>query len=213
VLLVGLTGGIGSGKSTVARLLAARGALVVDADEVARSVVEPGRPALDQLVEEFGPSVLEPTGNLDRARLAELAFAGAERTAALNAITHPAIEAEFARRIRAAPPDAVVVCDVPLLVESATARARGYEYVIVIDAPRSVRLERLAARGVERADAEARMARQANDDDRRAAANFVIDNAGDPAALVTAVDKVWRELERVHGAKAAEASRPEIASS
>lgn len=203
MLLVGLTGGIGSGKSTVARLLAARGAVIVDADEVARHVVEPGQPAFERLVERFGPEIVGPDGRLDRARLAELAFATPEATADLNAITHPAVGAEFLRRMEAAPKDAIVVCDVPLLVESETAASRGYEYVIVVEAPRELRLERLEARGIGRADAEARMATQATDEQRRAVATHVVDNSGDLEHLERQVEAVWRELVAIHERKAA----------
>ena len=201
MLRIGLTGGIGSGKSTVAEMLAARGAVVIDADEVARAVVEPGEPAFDRLVEHFGHEIVGPDGRLDRARLAAVAFATAEGTAALNAITHPAVGAEFLRRIAAAPDDAVVICDVPLLVESASARERGYEVVIVVEAPRDLRLARLEKRGVPRADAEARMDRQATDHERRAVATHVIVNSGDRANLEAQVDRIWRELRAIADAR------------
>jgi dephospho-CoA kinase len=194
MLLVGLTGGIGSGKSTVAELLARRGAVIVDADEVARSVVEPGEPALAELVERFGPGILGPDGRLDRPALAAIAFASDENRAVLDSVTHPAIGAEFSRRIERAPVGAVVVCDVPLLVESATGRSRPYERVIVVEAPRELRLRRLEARGVNRADAERRMNAQATDEQRRAVATYVIDNGGDLDALTQQVDRVWDEL-------------------
>jgi dephospho-CoA kinase len=197
VLLVGLTGGIGSGKSTVARLLADKGAVVVDADEVARAIVEPGEPAFAALVERFGDAIVSPEGRLDRAALAEVAFATDEQRKALEAITHPAINEEFGRRIAAAPADAVVVCDVPLLAEAPTARARGYRAIIVVEAPRALRLERLERRGVDRADAERRMAAQASDEERRALATFVVDNAGTPEELQRRIDEVWSELERL----------------
>jgi len=195
VLLVGLTGGIGAGKSTVAELLAARGATVVDADVVARAVVEPGQPAFEQLVEHFGPGVVGPDGRLDRPALARVAFVDDESRKALEAITHPAINQEFQRRVSEAPADAVVVCDVPLLAESEQARARGYEVVIVVEAPRAVRLERLEARGLARADAEARMAAQATDEQRRELATYVVDNGGDRAHLERQVDRIWADLE------------------
>lgn len=192
--MVGLTGGIGSGKSTVARILAERGAIVVDADAIAREVVEPGRPALTRLVEAFGPEILRPDGSLDRAALAARAFApGAEEERRrLEGITHPAIAEEFLRRIAEAPADGIVVHDVPLLVES----TRGYDYgaVIVVEAPREARLERLAARGVPRADAEWRMDLQATDADRRAVATWVVDNGGDLDHLREQVDAIWPEL-------------------
>jgi dephospho-CoA kinase len=196
VVVVALTGGIGSGKSTVATGLVQRGAVLVDADAIARDVVEPGQPALDALVEQFGTGILDADGRLDRPALAALAFADPDSRAALEAITHPAINEEFTRRMREAPPDAIVVCDVPLLAESTPAQARGYELVIVVEAPRAVRLDRLARRGVPRADAERRMAAQATDDARRALATYVIDNAGELTTLERRIDDVWHDLER-----------------
>jgi dephospho-CoA kinase len=196
MVMVALTGGIGSGKSTVARRLAHRGAVLVDADAIAREVVEPGTPALAALAARFGDGILAEDGTLDRGALARVAFADDESRAALEAITHPAINDEFTRRLREAPADAIVICDVPLLVESTQARSRGYELVIVVEAPRDVRLQRLEARGVPRDDAERRMAAQASDEDRRKLATYVIDNGGDLAALEPQVDAVWRDLER-----------------
>ncbi|MCU1426666.1 MAG: dephospho-CoA kinase [Actinomycetia bacterium] len=192
--MVGLTGGIGSGKSTVAGLLAKRGAVVVDADAIARQVVEPGTPALAALAERFGADILRPDGSLDRPALARKAFVDDESRKALEAITHPAIGAEFLRQLGDAPEGAVVVHDVPLLVES----TRGYEYgaVIVVEAPREVRLARLEQRGVPRSDAEARMAAQATDEERRAVATWVLDNGGDLAALEVQVDAFWPDLQR-----------------
>ncbi|MFM8304895.1 MAG: dephospho-CoA kinase [Actinomycetota bacterium] len=198
---VGLTGGIGSGKSTVARLLEARGAVVVDADQVARDVVEPGQPAFVQLVERFGQGILGPDGRLDRPKLAAIAFATEEGTAALNEITHPAVGEEFLRRMLAVPDDGIVVCDVPLLVESETAASRGYEAVIVVEAPRELRLERLEGRGVPRVDAEARMAKQATDEKRRAIATWVVDNSGDLAHLEEQVDAIWAALDAMAAAQ------------
>ena len=194
MLLVGLTGGIGAGKSTVAEALRARGAVVLDADEVARSVVEPGTPGLAAVRERFGDAVLAPDGSLDRPALAARAFADDTSRRDLEAITHPAIQAEFARRVAAAPRGAIVVCDVPLLAESPEAAARGYAAVIVVEAPRELRLSRLEARGMARADAEARMAAQASQDDRRAIATHVVDNAGTLEDLERQVDEVWSDL-------------------
>jgi dephospho-CoA kinase len=191
--MVGLTGGIGAGKSTVAALLVARGAVVVDADAIARQVVEPGSETLDQLVEHFGPDILRADGVLDREALAARAFVSEESKKALEAITHPAIGAEFLRQVAAAPEDAVVVHDVPLLVESK--RGTDYAAVIVVEAPREVRLARLEARGIKRADAERRMAAQASDEERRAVATWVVDNSGDFAALEAQVDRIWHVLE------------------
>ncbi len=207
MLLVGLTGGIGAGKSTVADLLAARGAVIVDADEVARAVVEPGEPALVKLVDRFGDGILDAGGRLDRAALAKVAFADNESRRELEAITHPAINEEFTRRVAAAPGDAIVVLDVPLLAESEQARKRPYQTVIVVEAPRDVRLERLEARGVARADAEARMAAQVDDEERRKLATYVVDNAGDRASLERQLDDIWSDLERRHRDAQAEMDR------
>jgi dephospho-CoA kinase len=195
VLMVGLTGGIGSGKSTVASILAKRGAVVVDADAIARMVVEPGMPALAALAEAFGDEILRPDGSLDRAALAERAFVTDETRKQLEAITHPAIGTEFLEQIGKAPADGIVVHDVPLLVES----TRGFDYgaVIVVEAPRELRLDRLEARGVPRADAERRMALQASDEDRRAVATWVLDNSADRAHLERQIDAIWPELERL----------------
>jgi len=196
MVAVALTGGIGSGKSTVAAMLVQRGAVLIDADAIAREVVEPGQPTLAELVDRFGPQILDEHGRLDRAALAAVAFADDASRADLDGITHPAINEEFVRRLRDAPHDAVVVCDVPLLAESVQAQARGYQLVIVVEAPEDVRLARLEARGVPRADAERRIAAQASDAQRRALATHVIDNGGDLAALEHQVDTVWADLLR-----------------
>lgn len=190
---VGLTGGIGSGKSTVAGLLAARGAVVVDADALAREVVEPGRPAFDAVVERFGDDVIGADGALDRAAVAALVFEDDTARADLEAITHPAIGEALLERVAAAPADAVIVIDVPLLVEKGY---RTYDLVLVVEAPREKRLERLEKRGVGRADAEARMATQASDEQRRAVADVVIDNSGDQADLVAEVMRAWEAIRR-----------------
>jgi dephospho-CoA kinase len=192
--LVGLTGAIGSGKSTVAALLRAKGAVVVDADEVARSVVEPGEPTLAALTERFGDGILDADGRLDRAQLAAAAFVDEAGSRALNEITWPAIGEEFERRIAAAPPDSVVVCDVPLLVESKKAAERPYLAVVVVEAPLDVRLDRLERRGVARDDALRRVAAQASDDERRAVATHVLDNDGDVESLAAQVDALWADL-------------------
>jgi dephospho-CoA kinase len=193
VLLVGLTGGIGSGKTTVADLLAAKGAAIVDADQVARAVVEPGTSALAQLVERFGAEILDADGRLDRPRLGRLAFVDEQSRKDLEAITHPAIGAEFIRRVSEAPADAVVVHDVPLLVEAN--RAGDYAGVVVVDAPLEVRLARLVARGVAREDAERRIAMQASDEERRKVATWRVDNAGDFDDLEKQIDAIWTDLQ------------------
>jgi dephospho-CoA kinase len=192
MLMVGLTGGIGSGKSTVAAMLARRGAVVIDADAIAREVVEPGRPALEKLVERFGPEILAADGSLDRPGLAAKAFVDEESKQALEAITHPAIGEEVLRRISEAPEDAVVVHDIPLLVEAN--RAKDYAAVIVVVAPLDVRLDRLEARGVDRADAQRRIALQTTDDERRKVATWVVDNSAEVDALEAQVEQIWAEL-------------------
>jgi dephospho-CoA kinase len=192
--LVGITGGIGSGKSTVAALLREKGATVVDADEVARAVVEPGEPSLAKLVERFGGEILDAEGRLDRPALAAIAFADEDGRKALGEITWPAIGEEFERQIRDAPDDAVVICDVPLLVESKAAAARPYVAVVVVEAPLDVRLARLELRGVPRDDAQRRMAAQASDEERRAVATHLVDNGGDLESLSRQVDEVWADL-------------------
>lgn len=191
--MVGLTGGIGSGKSTVAGMLAQRGAIVVDADVIAREVVEPGMPALAKLVERFGADILTADGSLDRPALAAKAFVDDATRKELEAITHPAIGEEFLRRIAAAPVGSIVVHDVPLLVES----KRGIEYaaVIVVEAPLATRLDRLETRGVDRDDAMRRIGLQATDEERRSVATWVVDNAGDLGALKAQIEAIWNELQ------------------
>jgi dephospho-CoA kinase len=210
VLLVGLTGGIGSGKSTVADLLRTKGAVIVDADQVARAVVEPGEPAFTALVERFGVGILDADGRLDRPALAAIAFADDEGRKALGDITWPAIGEEFERQIRVAPTDAIVVCDIPLLVESKSAAARAYQAVIVVEAPIDLRLDRLEIRGVARDDAERRMAAQATDDQRREVATHLVDNGGDLDRLTAQVDAIWDELRALpHDEPAAAEAGPE----
>ena len=193
-MLVGLTGGIGSGKSTVARMLVERGAVLIDADVVARQVVEPGTPGFDAVVERFGPGVVGPDGHLDRPKIADVVFADEAARQDLNDITHPLVGEEMMRRVDEAPDDAIVVMDIPLLAEGGKDRASGYPAVIVVEAPRNVRLERLVTRGMDREDALARMERQASDEARREIATHVIDNSGDLATLEEHVAEVWDDL-------------------
>jgi dephospho-CoA kinase len=195
VLAVGLTGGIGSGKSTVADLLVEHGAVLIDADRIAREVVAPGGPALGPLVERFGPGILTPEGTLDRAALAALVFPDPEALAALNAITHPLIGAEMtARRAAAEGTDHVVVLDIPLL-KAEHRDLLTLAFVIVVDTPVDTALTRLVEqRGLTRADAQARMAAQPSREERRAGADFVIDNSSDLEHLRAEVDRVWRAL-------------------
>jgi dephospho-CoA kinase len=191
VIRVGLTGGIGSGKSTVGSLLAQLGAVVVDADEVARAVVEPGTPGLVALVAAFGPGVLLPDGSLDRAALAARVFADPSELERLNAIVHPLVAQRTEQMLQELPTDAVVVHDIPLLVETGR---EGYNLVVVVDAPDEVRESRLVQRGMSADDVRQRMARQATREQRLAAADVVIDNGGDLADLSEQVDELWREL-------------------
>ena len=189
---IGLTGGIGAGKSTVARLLAEHGAIVVDADALAREVVAPGTPGLQEIVETFGDGVLRADGSLDREALGRIVFADPDKRRTLEAITHPRIGERTAALFDSAGEDDVVVHDVPLLVELNMAGL--YEAVNVVEAPDDVRLERLEARGLPRDQAAERIRSQADRDQRRAVATFVIDNAGDEAALRRRVDEVWQQL-------------------
>ena len=186
---VGLTGGIGSGKSTVAQLFSELGAYVVDADRVAREVVAPGSDGLRALVAEFGPGICAPDGSLDRAAMAEVVFADESARARLNAITHPRIAARTAELMAALPDDAVVIHDVPLLAELGLQGA--YDLVVVVDAPDDVRITRLIDRGLSESDARARIAAQAGREQRLAIADVVIDNSGDLASLTAQVQKVW----------------------
>jgi dephospho-CoA kinase len=173
---VGLTGGVGSGKSTVAAMLAEHGAVVIDSDLVAREVVEPGTPGLAAVVERFGSAVLAADGTLDRPALASIVFGDDAARAELNAIVHPLIGERTAQMTMAAPEGAVVVFDIPLLVESNM--AAGFDTVIVVEAAVPLRLERLAGRGMAEADARARIAAQASDEQRRAVAGELISNNG-----------------------------------
>lgn len=192
MLMVGLTGGIGAGKSTVTATLAEAGAVIVDADRIAREVVEPGTPGLAMLVAEFGEDIVGPDGALDRAALAARAFVDAGRTAALNAITHPLIGERTAELIGSAPADAIVVHDMPLLVEGGM--TPGYHLVIVVDTPAEIRLRRLVEqRGMPEEDARARMSRQATDEARRAEADVLIDNSGDREQVLEIV-RILAEL-------------------
>jgi dephospho-CoA kinase len=192
VLKVGLTGGIGAGKSAAVSRLAALGAVVVDSDRLAREVVEPGTDGLAEVVAAFGPQVLDAAGALDRPALGRVVFGDADARRRLEAILHPRIRARSAALNAAAPADAIVVNDVPLLVESGIAPA--YHLVIVVDAAPQTRVERLVRdRGMTRDEATARIAAQIDDATRRAAADVVLDNGGDRAALDAAVDALWAD--------------------
>jgi dephospho-CoA kinase len=187
---VGLTGGIGAGKSAAAARLAAAGAVVIDSDRLAREVVEPGTSGLADVVAAFGPAVLRADGALDRPALGRIVFGDPAARKRLEGILHPLIQARSAALAAAAPADAIVVHDVPLLVEGGLAAA--YHLVVVIDAAPEVRIERLVRdRGMVAGDAAARIAAQIDDAARRAAADVVLDNGGPPEALAAAVDDLW----------------------
>lgn len=191
---VALTGGIGSGKSTVSALLAERGAIVVDADAIAREIVEPGEPALAEIAAAFGVEVIGPDGRLDRARLAALVFDDPVALRRLNAITHPRIAQRSVDLIAQAPTNAVVVYDMPLLVEQGPDALMGWDHIAVVDCPDDVRLDRLVERGMDADDARRRMASQATRDERNAVADTVIDNSGDLASLTGQVHRLWDRL-------------------
>lgn len=204
MLRVGLTGGIGSGKSAVSERLAALGAVVIDADRAARAVVEPGTPGLARIAETFGPGVLRADGSLDRAKLAGIVFADEAARAQLNAIVHPLVHehmrAAEQAAVRAAGDGAVIVHDVPLLAEGG--RGREFDVVLVVDVPPELQVERLAAqRGMPEEQARARMAAQATRAQRLAVADIVIDNSGTLADLDRRVAEVWAELQARAGAR------------
>lgn len=193
---VGLTGGIGAGKSTVARLLAEYGAVVVDSDAIAREVVAPGTPGLAKVVETFGEGVLRDDGSLDREGLGRTVFSDPDARRKLEGITHPLIGAESGRLIEAARESGapLLVHDIPLLVENGL--PESFDEVIVVEAPEEVRLARLAARGLPREQALERMKAQATDEQRRAAATYLIENSGAMNDLRERVDEVWTQLTR-----------------
>jgi dephospho-CoA kinase len=191
-VLVGLTGGIGSGKSVVAARLAELGAIVIDSDRLAREVVAPGTEGLAEVVAAFGPEVRGPDGALDRPALGRIVFADPAARERLERIIHPRVRARSAELAAAAPPGAVVVNDVPLLVEAGL--AGGYDLVVVVLADEATRVARLVrGRGMTEAEARSRIAAQATDQQRRAVADVVLDNDGTLADLRAAVDRLWSE--------------------
>lgn len=195
MLRVGLTGGIGAGKGEVARRLAACGALVIDADEVAREVVAPGTPGLDEIVKAFGARVLRPDGSLDRELLGEMVFSDAALRGQLNAIVHPRVGERMREIEETAAAADVVVHEIPLLAEGGLASA--FDVVVVVDAPPQAQVERLVStRGMTRQHALARMSAQASREERLAVATFVVDNSGSLEDLDGRVAALWAELSR-----------------
>jgi dephospho-CoA kinase len=205
VLLVGLTGGIGSGKSTVSQLLAERGAVIIDADAIVRELQQPGTPVFDAMVERFGPTIVADDGTLDRAAVASIVFTDEQAKKDLEAIVHPAVGAEMIRRLgEHAGTDRIVVYDVPLLVESGK---KGYGAVLVVDVDPDVAVDRLVRfRGMSEADARNRIANQVPREQRLAVADRVLDNSGAVEDLAAQVDDVWAflvALERDAGVESA----------
>ncbi|MDE3152859.1 MAG: dephospho-CoA kinase [Gemmatimonadota bacterium] len=204
MLLVGLTGNIASGKSTVARMLAERGATIIDADELARLAVEPGTPALAAIVEQWGDAVLQPDGSLDRGALRGVVFSDPEQLDALNRIVHPAVEQRRKAAVAEARArgDRIVVCDIPLLFEKKM--VDEFDMVVLVDAPRPLRLERVVGeRGVPASEAMAMIAAQMPSELKRARADLVIHNAGTLDELAHQVDAVWASLRAAADARRA----------
>lgn len=205
VLLVGLTGGIGSGKSTVAALLAERGAVVIDADAITRELQQPGTPVFEAMVERFGPGIVSADGTLDRAAVARIVFTDEQARKDLEAVVHPAVGAEMLRRLEEhTGTDRVVVYDVPLLVESGR---KGFGAVVVVDVDPEVAVRRLVEqRGMDEVDARNRIANQVSREERLAVADRVVDNSGSREELEAQVDELWKwlvERERAVAARAA----------
>lgn len=205
MLIVGLTGGMGVGKSTVASLLSDHGAEIIDVDALGRKILEPGGLAVSPVIDRFGPGVAGTDGGINRAALAEIVFGDEDQLAALEQISHPAINELMDQTVEALKTaDAIVVYDMAVLVESRLGYDTNhpYEVVVVVEAPMAERLERLQTqRGIERDDALARIESQASDDERRSVAQFIIANGGDLAALGDATTELWSQLEQLLASK------------
>jgi dephospho-CoA kinase len=202
VLVVGLTGGIGAGKSTVSAMLAERGAVVIDVDAVGREILLPGGRAQQAVAAEFGPAIVAPDGTIDRAALAGIVFADPAALARLTAISHPAINAELVDRLRAMGDDTIVVLDMAVLAESTLGQVEDpyrYSFVITVEAPTQLREERAVARGADRQDVRRRMAQQATDAQRRHLSDMVIVNDGTTDDLLVQVDDLWGRLRGLAG--------------
>ncbi len=191
--VVGLTGGIGAGKSTVLAMLEARGAIVIDADAIVHELQRAGEPVFDAMVEAFGSAIVGPDGELDRPKVASIVFNDAEKLKQLNGITHPAVGREVLRLLGGASEHDVVVIDIPLLTETTRAE-RGLREVIVVDVPPETQVQRAVGRGGDEADVRARIAAQASRDDRLKLADRVVDNSGTRDDLERHVDVLWDEL-------------------
>jgi dephospho-CoA kinase len=197
-LIIGLTGGIGSGKSTVASMLAAKGAVVIDVDAVGRDVIAPGGRAEAAVVEEFGSGIADADSHIRRPALAEVVFGRPDQLARLTAISHPAINAELGARLDALPTNAIVVLDMAILVESNLGRladGRSYSHVVVVEAPLELRVQRAVARGMNEGDVRARIASQATDEQRRAVADAVVTNDDDMEVLAARIDDLWNDIQ------------------
>jgi len=197
-MIIGLTGGIATGKSTVAGMLRERGAAIVDADRVAREVVEPGQPALQEIVNRFGPGILNEDGTLNRKKLGEIVFADPARRKELEAVTHPAIRERMRKMIealRAEDPDRLIVADIPLLFEAGL--ERQYEYVLLVYVPREIQMRRLMRRdGLTEEEAEKRLAAQMDIEEKKSRADYVIDNSGSPEETARQVERFLESLDK-----------------
>jgi dephospho-CoA kinase len=191
--VVGLTGGIGAGKSTVLDMLAKRGAIVIDADAIVHTQQRAGQPVFNEMVEAFGAEIVGPDGELDRPKVASIVFDDPEQLKRLQDITHPAVGKEVLRLLSEAGSDDIVVIDIPLLTEN-TRSERGLREVVVVDVPPETQLDRAIARGSDAEDARKRMAAQATRDDRLKLADRVVDNKGTLDDLEQQVDRLWKEL-------------------
>jgi dephospho-CoA kinase len=197
MVIVGLTGGIGAGKTAVAALFAERGATVIDVDALGREVLEPSGRAYGPVLADFGPGILDRSGRIDRAALARVVFADPTQLAALTAISHPAINAELVARLDALPADSVVILDMAILAESNLGRSdpeHSYQFVITVEAPLEVRVERAVRRGMDPDEVRRRVKAQASEEQRRALADVVVVNDSDLTAAADQVDRIWAQL-------------------
>lgn len=198
MLLVALTGGIGSGKSTVGSILAGLGAVVVDSDQIAREVVERGSKGFDLVVAQFGDGILKD-GDINRSALGELVFGNQSKLRELEEITHPLIREAFSQIVEQSPRDSIIINQIPLLVESK--HQYNFDLVLTVSASPQVRIERLQARGLSQNQIQARFAAQASDDQRELIADQIINNSGDLSLLTQEVERVWEILVKANKAK------------